>query len=112
VLATGRRHTRLLGSVGGRVTDHPRAARLVPQVRECPCRAAEVGSPRAIKAMQEIYHAEDIDHARAAVKGHQDRVRQEFAQAVEKILSEVDVLFEFNNYPADHWVLENHESHC
>jgi putative transposase len=60
--------------------------------------------PGAIKAMQEIYNAEDIDHARAAVKAFKHDYGTKFPKAVEKITSEVDVLLEFYNYPAEHWI--------
>jgi len=59
---------------------------------------------RAIKAMQEIYNAEDIDHAVVAVKAFKIDYVKKFPKAVEKITSEMDVLLEFYNYPADHWV--------
>jgi putative transposase len=60
--------------------------------------------PGAIRAMQEIYNAEDIDHAKVAVKAFKNDYGTKFPKAVEKITSEVDVLLEFYNYPADHWV--------
>jgi len=60
--------------------------------------------PGAIRAMQEIYNAEDIDHARAAVKAFKIDYGTKFPKAVEKITDDLDVLLEFYNYPADHWV--------
>ena len=60
--------------------------------------------PGAIKAMQEIYNAEDIDHARVAVKAFKNDYGTKFPKAVEKITSELDVLLEFYNYPAEHWI--------
>ena len=60
--------------------------------------------PGAIKAMQEIYNAEDIDHARVAVKAFKIDYGTKFPKAVEKITDDLDVLLEFYNYPADHWV--------
>jgi len=60
--------------------------------------------PGAIKAMQAIYNAEDIDHARVAVKAFQIDYGTKFPKAVEKITDDLDVLLEFYNYPADHWV--------
>ena len=38
------------------------------------------------------------------MKGFKIDYGTKFPKAVEKILSEVDVLLEFFNYPADHWV--------
>jgi putative transposase len=60
--------------------------------------------PGAIKAMQEIYNAEDIDHARVAVKAFKIAYGTKFPKAVDKITDDLDVLLEFYNYPADHWV--------
>jgi transposase-like protein len=60
--------------------------------------------PGAIKAMQAIYNAEDIDHARVAVKAFKIDYGTKFPKAVEKITDDLDVLLEFYNYPADHWV--------
>ena len=60
--------------------------------------------PGAIRAMQEIYNAEDIDHAKVAVKAFKNAYGTKFPKAVEKITSEVDVLLEFYHYPAEHWV--------
>jgi transposase-like protein len=60
--------------------------------------------PGAIKAMQAIYNAEDLDHARVAVKAFKIDYGTKFPKAVEKITDDLDVLLEFYNYPADHWV--------
>jgi transposase-like protein len=60
--------------------------------------------PGAVKAMQEIYNAEDIEHARVAVKAFKIDYGTKFPKAVEKITDDLDVLLEFYNYPADHWV--------
>jgi transposase-like protein len=60
--------------------------------------------PGAIKALQEIYNAEDIDHARVAVKAFKIDYGTKFPKAVEKITDDLDVLLEFYNYPAEHWV--------
>ena len=60
--------------------------------------------PGAIKAMQEIYNAEDIDHARVAVKAFKIDYGTKFPKAEAKITDDLDVLLEFYNYPAEHWV--------
>ena len=60
--------------------------------------------PGAIKALQEIYSAEDVDHARDAVKAFQLDYSGKFATAAAKITDDLDVLLEFYNYPADHWI--------
>src|SRR5664279_6561639 len=72
--------------------------------RMCLRRCRSAAHPGAIKAMQVIYNAEDIDHARVAVKALKNDYGTKFPKAVEKITSELDVLLEFYNYPADHWV--------
>jgi len=60
--------------------------------------------PGVIKAMQEIYNAQDNDHARVAVKAFKIDYGTKFPKAVEKITCDLDVLLEFDNYPADHWL--------
>ncbi len=60
--------------------------------------------PGAVKAMQEIYNAEDIEHARAGAKAFADTYGVKFPKAVAKIVDDLDVLLEFYNYPAEHWV--------
>lgn len=60
--------------------------------------------PGAVTAMQQIYNAEDGEHARAAVKAFKAAYGTKFPKAVEKITNELDVLLEFYNYPAEHWV--------
>ncbi len=60
--------------------------------------------PGAVKAMQEIYNAEDLDHAGVAVQAFKIDYGAKFPKAVAKITDDLDVLLEFYNYPADHWV--------
>lgn len=54
--------------------------------------------------MQEIYNAEDADHARTAAKSFADAYGVKFPKAAAKITDDLDVLLEFYNYPAEHWV--------
>jgi transposase-like protein len=85
-----------------------------PQTREQRCwfhKSANVlaalpksAQPGAVKAMREIYNAEDEGHARAAAKAFADLYGDKFPKAVAKITGELDVLLEFYNYPAAHWV--------
>ena len=85
-----------------------------PQTREQRCwfhKSANVlaalpksAHPEAVKAMQEIYNAEDGDLARAAAKTFADLYGAKFGKAVAKITDELDILLEFYNYPAEHWV--------
>ena len=69
-----------------------------------PCRAAEVGAPGAKAALAEIYNAEDKDHALPAVKAFEADYGAKWPKAVAKITDDLDVLLEFYDYPAEHWV--------
>jgi len=60
--------------------------------------------PNAVKAMQEIYNAEDEAHARKAAKAFQHVYGAKYPKAAAKITDELDVLLEFYHYPAEHWV--------
>ena len=60
--------------------------------------------PAAVRAMQDIYNAEDGDLARVAAKAFAIDYGTKFPKAVAKIVDELDVLLEFYNYPAEHWV--------
>lgn len=54
--------------------------------------------------MQQIYNAEDGDLGRRAAKAFAIDYSTKFPKAVAKIVDELDVLLEFYNYPAEHWV--------
>ena len=60
--------------------------------------------PAATRAMQEIFNAEDGDHARVAAKAFAIDYGAKFPKAVAKITDDLDVLLEFYNYPAEHWI--------
>jgi transposase-like protein len=60
--------------------------------------------PNAVKAMQEIYNAEDIDHARTAITAFAKTYGAKYPKAVAKIVDDADVLLEFYRYPAEHWI--------
>ena len=60
--------------------------------------------PGVITAMQQIYNAENGDLARVAAKAFAIDYGTKFPKAVAKIVDELDVLLEFYNYPAEHWV--------
>jgi putative transposase len=60
--------------------------------------------PGAKAALAEIYNAEDREHAEKAVKAFEVDYGAKFAKAVAKITDDLDVLLEFYNYPAEHWV--------
>ncbi len=60
--------------------------------------------PGAKAALAEIYNAEDRDHAVKAVKAFEADYTAKWPKAVAKITEHLDVLLEFYNYPAEHWV--------
>ena len=60
--------------------------------------------PGAVAAMREIYNAEDLDHALAAIKAFEIDYGAKYPKAVAKIVDDADVLLEFYKYPAEHWI--------
>ncbi|MFF8911730.1 transposase, partial [Streptomyces olivaceoviridis] len=60
--------------------------------------------PAAKKAIQDIYNAEDRDHAEQAITTFVKLYGAKFPKAVKKITDDQDVLLEFYDYPAEHWV--------
>ncbi len=60
--------------------------------------------PAALRVMQDIYNAEDGDLARTAAYAFADAYGVKFPKAVAKIIDDLDVLLEFYNFPAEHWV--------
>ena len=55
-------------------------------------------------ALAEIYNAEDREHAAKAVKAFEADYGAKWPKAVAKVTDDLDVLLEFYNYPAEHWV--------
>jgi putative transposase len=60
--------------------------------------------PGALAAMRDIYNAEDIDKAQVAITAFALDYGAKYPRAVAKIIDDVDVLLEFYNYPAEHWI--------
>jgi putative transposase len=60
--------------------------------------------PAAKAALAEIYNAEDAEHARVAIQAFELDYGAKYPKAVAKITDHLDVLLEFYNYPAEHWV--------
>jgi len=54
--------------------------------------------------LAQIYNVEDKDHALKAVKAFARDCGAKYPKAVAKITNDLDVLLEFFNYPAEHWV--------
>ncbi|MBX7555324.1 IS256 family transposase [Streptomyces sp. NPDC004232] len=60
--------------------------------------------PGAKKALQEIYNAEDRDHAFKSVAAFAKTCGAKFPKAVKKITDDVDELLAFYDFPAEHWI--------
>lgn len=60
--------------------------------------------PGAKKALAEIWQAEDREHAEAAAKAFAAEYGTKWPKATAKITDDLDVLLEFYDYPAQHWI--------
>ncbi|MEP7180344.1 MAG: IS256 family transposase [Pseudonocardiales bacterium] len=60
--------------------------------------------PGARAALAEIYNAEDRAHAITAAKAFAADYGIKWPKAAAKITEQLDVLLEFYNYPAEHWI--------
>ncbi|MFF4214552.1 IS256 family transposase [Streptomyces sp. NPDC001796] len=60
--------------------------------------------PGAKKAIQDIYNAEDRDHAEAAIKTFAKLYSAKFPKVVKTITDDQDQLLAFYNFPAEHWI--------
>jgi transposase-like protein len=60
--------------------------------------------PGAKKAIQDIYNAEDRDHAEAAIKTFAQLYGAKFPRAVKKITDDQGELLAFFDFPAEHWI--------
>jgi putative transposase len=89
-------------------------AEVFPAARHQRCWVHKVGNvtnalpksaqPGARKALQEIYNAEDRDHAEKAVTAFEKAYGAKWPKAVKKITDDVDELLAFYNFPAEHWI--------
>ncbi|MER7195498.1 IS256 family transposase [Streptomyces flaveolus] len=89
-------------------------AEVFPQTREQRCwvhKTANVldsmpksAQPGAKKAIQDIYNAEDRDHAEAALKTFAKLYGAKFPKAVKKITDDQEQLLAFYDFPAEHWI--------
>src|SRR5690625_2007506 len=85
-----------------------------PETREQRCWFHKLGNvlsalPKSVHsgakvAMRQIMEAEDIDHARQAAKAFIADYGAKWPKAARKIEDDLDVLLEFYNYPAQHWI--------
>lgn len=60
--------------------------------------------PGAVKAMQEIYNAENKQLAVKAAEVFAEQYGTKWPKAAAKIADDLDVLLAFYDYPAEHWV--------
>ena len=60
--------------------------------------------PGAKRAPQEIYNAEDRDHAEKAIKDVERADGAKWAKAARKVIDEADELLAFYGFPVEHWV--------
>ncbi|MFI6143671.1 IS256 family transposase [Streptomyces griseus] len=89
-------------------------AEVFPQARHQRCWVHKVrnvmnalpksAQPGAKKALQEVYNAEDRDHAEKAVKEFERTYGAKWPKAVKKVTDETDELLAFYDFPAEHWV--------
>ncbi|MGG2459292.1 IS256 family transposase [Streptomyces sp. RGM 3693] len=89
-------------------------AEVFPETREQRCwvhKTANVldampksAQPGAKKAIQDIYNAEDRDHAAQAIKTFVQLYGAKFPKAVKKVTDDQDQLLAFYDFPAEHWI--------
>ncbi|MFB8036547.1 IS256 family transposase [Streptomyces sp. NPDC056004] len=60
--------------------------------------------PAAKKALQDIYNAEDREHAEQAIGLFAKLYQAKFPKAVAKVTDDQDELLAFYDYPAEHWI--------
>ncbi|MFF3062763.1 IS256 family transposase [Streptomyces sp. NPDC057909] len=60
--------------------------------------------PGARKALQDIYNAEDHDHALKAITAFNNAYGTKWPKAVKKITDDVEELLAFYDFPAEHWI--------
>lgn len=78
------------------------AAALEAEVNEY---IAELAAEReAKKALQEIYNAEDREHAEKAVKVFAKTYEAKWPKAVAKVIDDAEELLAFYDFPAEHWI--------
>lgn len=92
------------GRPPGRHERADRRERWLPRVRRLLGRANALpksAQPGAKKALQEIYNAENRDHALKAVAAFEKSYGAKFPKAV---TDDVDELLAFYDFPAEHWI--------
>ncbi|MFE5191117.1 IS256 family transposase [Streptomyces sp. NPDC056628] len=89
-------------------------AEVFPQTREQRCWVHKMANvldsmpksaqPGAKKSIQDIYNAEDRDHAEAALRTFAKLYGAKFPKAVKKITDDQEQLLAFYDFPAEHWI--------
>ena len=87
---------------------------MFPDTREQRCRVHKTANvldamPKsaqrgAKKAIQDIYNAEDKQHAQTAIKTFAQLYGAKFPKAVKKIIDDEAELLAFFDFPAEHWI--------
>lgn len=77
---------------------------LVHKVRNVMNALPKSAQPGAKRALQEIYNAEDRDHAEKAIKDFERAYGAKWPKAAKKVTDEADELLAFYDFPAEHWV--------
>jgi len=85
-----------------------------PQTREQRCWFHKIANvlnalpksaqPGAKAALAEIWNAEDREHAEQAARAFAADYGTKWPKAAAKIIDDLDVLVEFYDYPAEHWI--------
>lgn len=60
--------------------------------------------PAAKRALQEIYNAEDKEHAAHAVRTFERAYQAKYPRVVKRITDDADELPAFFDFPAEHWI--------
>jgi transposase-like protein len=60
--------------------------------------------PAAKRAIQEIYNAEDKEHAAKAVRDFERAYQAKYPKVVKRITDDEDELLAFFDFPAEHWI--------
>lgn len=76
----------------------------VHKTANCLDSLSKSAQPAAKKAIQDIYNAEDKEHAAAAVKAFAKQYGAKCPKAVKKIVDDGDELLAFYDFPAEHWI--------
>lgn len=89
-------------------------AEVFPETREQRCwvhKTANIldalpksAQPAAKRAVQDIYNAEDKDHARAAVQAFAGQYGAKYPKVVKRLVNDEEELQAFFDFPAEHWI--------